>query len=73
MNKAEFTFKRVYGRPKFYPSNELASKLTDLTERKCLGSLEMIKILKMKNFFTVEILEDDQKMSNQKLIEVLKI
>jgi hypothetical protein len=44
----KFQFKRVYGKPKFYPLNKPAEVLCRIAKRKCLDEQGMFETLKLK-------------------------
>lgn len=70
----QFSFKRVYGKPKFYPENNASQALCAMTERVCLGSEQFIHVLKLRKLGAViEVVnqETSTQMTGPDLIEVL--
>lgn len=72
----QFSFKRVYGKPKFYPENNAAMALCALAERICLGPEQLIHILKLRKLgASVEVVNqsDLKVLSGADLVEILGI
>lgn len=69
----KFKYKRVYGKPKFYPDNNIAETFCKVAERTCLSTEHFLHILMLrKQGALIEVFDSEDKLlSGAELIEVL--
>ncbi len=71
-----FIFKRVYGKPKFYPESDAAEICCELAGRVCLSSEDLINVLRLKKLgAVVEVIryEDHTILTGPELVELIDL
>lgn len=64
--KLQFEYKRVYGRPKFYPLDKISCAYLNIMEKACLNPIDFMEVLRTKE---VEVFEKDIKLTPKEIVE----